>query len=53
MLHPDSYLKTRGRVKLMAAVRAEAGTILIGLSAILAFLAKADLEILLLSHVIP
>jgi len=53
MLHPDSYLKTRGRVKLLAAVRAEAGTMLIGLSAILAFLAKADLEILLLSHVIP
>ncbi|MDD5088296.1 MAG: isoprenylcysteine carboxylmethyltransferase family protein [bacterium] len=53
MLHPDSYLKTRGRVKLLTAVRAEAGTMLIGLSAILAFLAKADLEILQLSRMIP
>lgn len=53
MFHPDSYLKTRGRVKLLAAVRAESGTMLIGLSAILAFLAKADLEILQLKHLIP
>jgi protein-S-isoprenylcysteine O-methyltransferase Ste14 len=44
--HPDSFAKTRGRVKLLAAVRAEAGTLLIGLLAILAFLAKANLEIL-------
>jgi protein-S-isoprenylcysteine O-methyltransferase Ste14 len=44
--HPDTFTKTRGRVKLMAAVRAESGTLLIGLLAILAFLAKANLELL-------
>jgi protein-S-isoprenylcysteine O-methyltransferase Ste14 len=45
IVHPDSYTKTRGRVKLMAAVRAEGATLLIGLLAILAFLAKANFEI--------
>jgi protein-S-isoprenylcysteine O-methyltransferase Ste14 len=43
-LHHDSYRMTRGRVRLMPAVRAESATLLIGLLSILAFLAKADLE---------
>lgn len=45
-IHPDSYLKTRGRVKLIQALRAESMTLLVGLLSILAFLAKADLEII-------
>jgi protein-S-isoprenylcysteine O-methyltransferase Ste14 len=45
LTHRDSYAKTRGRVKLMAAVRAESVTLLIGLLSILAFLAKANLEL--------
>jgi len=43
-LHADSYTKTRGRVHLMDAVRAESITLLVGLLAILAFLTKADME---------
>jgi len=43
--HKDTFVKTRGRVKLFAAVRAESATLLIGLLAILAFLAKANFEI--------
>jgi hypothetical protein len=45
MTHRDSFVKTRGRVKLMAAIRAESATLLVGLLAILAFLAKANFEI--------
>ncbi len=45
MVDPDSFAKTRGRVKLIAALRAESSTLLIGLLAILAFLAKANFEI--------
>jgi len=44
LIHPECYAKTRGRVHLLRAVRAESITLLIGLLAILAFLAKADLE---------
>jgi protein-S-isoprenylcysteine O-methyltransferase Ste14 len=44
--HSDSYTKTRGQVKLFKAIRAEGPTLLIGLLAILAFLAKADIELL-------
>jgi len=44
MADRDSFTKTRRRVKLMYALRAEAGTLLIGLLAILAFLAKANFE---------
>jgi protein-S-isoprenylcysteine O-methyltransferase Ste14 len=43
-VHRDSYTKTRGRVHLLDAIRAESITLLIGLLAILAFLTKADLE---------
>ena len=45
-VHPDSYFKTRGRVQLWQALRAESMTLLIGLLAILAFLAKADFDII-------
>lgn len=45
LVHPDSFTKTKGRVRLMSAVRAESSTLLIGLLAILAFLAKANLEL--------
>jgi protein-S-isoprenylcysteine O-methyltransferase Ste14 len=45
LFHPDSFLKTRGRVKLLAAVRAESKTLLIGLIAILLFIAKAYFNI--------
>jgi protein-S-isoprenylcysteine O-methyltransferase Ste14 len=47
LFHTDSYFKTRGRVKLMSAVRAESLTLLIGLIAILSFIAKAYLDIYL------
>jgi len=42
--HRDAFALSRRRVKLLAAVRAESGTLLVGLLAILAFLAKANLE---------
>jgi protein-S-isoprenylcysteine O-methyltransferase Ste14 len=45
LVHRDSYAKTRGRVKLITAVRAESSTLLVGLLAILAFLAKANFEL--------
>ncbi|HEY3295973.1 MAG TPA: isoprenylcysteine carboxylmethyltransferase family protein [bacterium] len=45
MVQPDSFTKTRGRVRLLAAIRAESAMLLIGLLAILAFLAKANFEI--------
>jgi protein-S-isoprenylcysteine O-methyltransferase Ste14 len=44
LTHVDSYTKTRGRVRLVAAIRAESGMLLLGLLSILAFLAKADIE---------
>ncbi|RPH93812.1 isoprenylcysteine carboxylmethyltransferase family protein [candidate division KSB1 bacterium] len=44
LLHPESYLKTKGQIKLVRAIRAESLTMLMGLLAILAFLARADLE---------
>jgi len=53
LFHPDSYMNTKGRVKLLTAIRAESGTLLIGLLAILAFIAKADIEIFLMSHLFP
>lgn len=53
MLHPDCYLKTRGSVRLLAALRAESGTLLVGLLAILAFITKADLEILFFRQFTP
>jgi protein-S-isoprenylcysteine O-methyltransferase Ste14 len=43
----ETYLKSRRRVPLLAAVRGESLTMLIALAAILAFLAKADLEMYL------
>jgi protein-S-isoprenylcysteine O-methyltransferase Ste14 len=46
LVHPESYQKSRGRVKLWQALRAESMTLLVGLLAILAFLAKADFEIM-------
>jgi protein-S-isoprenylcysteine O-methyltransferase Ste14 len=49
LVHPESYSKTRGRVRLLTAVRAESLTMLIGLLSILAFLAKANLELYLWS----
>jgi protein-S-isoprenylcysteine O-methyltransferase Ste14 len=52
-VHADTYLKTKGRVKLMAAIRAEAGTLLLGLLSILAFLAKADIEIFFMKFFNP
>lgn len=45
LLHAESFVLTRGRVRLGAALRAESGTLLIGLLAILAFLAKTNIEI--------
>jgi protein-S-isoprenylcysteine O-methyltransferase Ste14 len=45
LVQRDSYIKTRGRVKLLTAIRAEGGTLLVGLLAILAFLAKANFEL--------
>jgi len=50
MADRDSFTKTRRRVKLMYALRAEAGTLLIGLLAILAFLAKANFEMFHSGH---
>jgi protein-S-isoprenylcysteine O-methyltransferase Ste14 len=44
LAHPDSYWKSRRRVKLWRALRAESPALLIGLLAVLAFLAKADFE---------
>jgi protein-S-isoprenylcysteine O-methyltransferase Ste14 len=44
--HPDSYWKSRRRVKLWRALRAESPMLLVGLLAILAFLAKADIEVM-------
>jgi protein-S-isoprenylcysteine O-methyltransferase Ste14 len=49
LVHPESYSQTRGRVRLFTAVRAESLTMLIGLLSILAFLAKANLELYLWS----
>jgi protein-S-isoprenylcysteine O-methyltransferase Ste14 len=46
LVHPDSYWKSRRRVKLWRALRAESPALLIGLLAILAFLAKADFEVM-------
>ena len=43
----ETYLKSRGRVGLVAAVRGESMTLLVALVAILAFIAKANLEIYL------
>lgn len=45
LMQRDSYTKTRGKVRLLSAVRAESSTLLIGLLSILAFLAKANLEL--------
>jgi protein-S-isoprenylcysteine O-methyltransferase Ste14 len=45
LIHPDSYLKTRGKVKLITAVRAESHTMLVNLIAILSFIAKAYLDV--------
>ncbi|MFZ5433971.1 MAG: methyltransferase family protein [Calditrichota bacterium] len=53
LVHPDSYLKTKGRIKFLTAIRAESGTLLIALLSILAFIAKADLEIYLFEHIFP
>jgi protein-S-isoprenylcysteine O-methyltransferase Ste14 len=44
LIHPESYIKTRGVVKLGVALQAESLTLLIGLLSILAFFLKADLE---------
>jgi protein-S-isoprenylcysteine O-methyltransferase Ste14 len=49
LVHSESYHLTRGRVQLLAAVRAESVTMLVGLLSILAFLAKANLELYLVS----
>jgi protein-S-isoprenylcysteine O-methyltransferase Ste14 len=53
LTHADSYKKTRGRVKLLTAVRAESGTLLVGLLSILAFLAKADIEFMFFKFFTP
>jgi protein-S-isoprenylcysteine O-methyltransferase Ste14 len=42
LTHRDSFTLTRGRVRLLSAVRAESLTVLIGLSTIFAYLVKAD-----------
>lgn len=47
LLRAESFTLTRGRVRLWTALRAESRTLLIGLLAILAFLAKTDIEIFL------
>lgn len=46
LVHPDSYWKSRRRVELWRALRAEGPMLLVGLLAILAFLAKADFEVM-------
>jgi protein-S-isoprenylcysteine O-methyltransferase Ste14 len=45
-VHPDSYWKSRRRIKLWWALRAEGPMLLLGLLTILAFLAKADIKAL-------
>jgi protein-S-isoprenylcysteine O-methyltransferase Ste14 len=45
LLDGESYVKSRGRVGLLAAVRGESLTLLVALVAILAFIAKANLEL--------
>jgi len=47
LLDTETYLKSRGRVGLLTAVRGESLTLLVALVAILAFIAKANLELYL------
>ena len=44
LLDSETYLRSRARVGLLTAVRGESMTLLVALVAILAFIAKANLE---------
>lgn len=47
LMDAETYLKSRARVGVLAAVRGESLTLLVALVAILAFIAKANLELYL------